>query len=107
MSNNIVENLQNDIINVNINFKNLTNTINKLDKSYTTNPSIISQLLDIEEITTILNEKICNLDDKIKLNNVKLSKYALERIKNNKIVLNALTPYIPFIILNLYDLNNT
>ena len=103
MSNNILNNLQNDIIQVLVNFKNLKDTI----KNSTDNIGIISQLRDLEEIASILNEKICDLDNKINKNNVELSKYALERLNNNEIVCNAIKPYIPYIILNLYDLNNT
>ena len=97
----IINDIDNEINDIIMNYKILKNNLNK-------NQQIIEKLLhiaDIKEILWILNERILSVNDKIESENLDISKDALDRIENNKIVKKVLQPYLPYILVNLCSYN--
>ena len=45
------------------------------------------------------------MNDKVESENLDISKDALDRIQNNKIVKKVLQPYLPYILVNLCSYN--
>jgi uncharacterized protein YoxC len=99
-----MDDLSNTINNLNDNMEELNKNYNGLIKKVYTEDNIVeklSNLQDIKEIIWILNEKILKVNDSIEMNSISISEESLERIKNNKIVINVLKPYMPYILANL------
>ena len=99
--NHTIRDLDNEICDIIMNYNSLKNNLNK-------NQQIIeklSHLADIKEILWILNERILSVNDKIENENLDISKDALDRIENNKIVKKVLQPYLPHILVNLCSYN--
>lgn len=102
--NHIVDNLDDEINDIIINYNRLKTNLNNSNK----NQQIIeklSHLADIKEIVWVLNEKILSMNDKVESENLDISKDALDRIQNNKIVKKVLQPYLPYILVNLCSYN--
>ena len=99
--NHSITDIENDMYNVYINLKTLKENLNKNEKII----EKLSHIMDIKEIVWSLNDKILSLNDNIESDNIEISKNAIDRIENNKIVKKVMEPYIPFIILNLYKYN--
>ena len=102
--NHTVNDLDNEINNIIINYKRLKTNLNNSNK----NERIIekmSHLADIKEIVWILNERILSMNDKVESENLDISKDALDRIQNNQIVKKVLQPYLPYILVNLCSYN--
>tara|TARA_B100000963_G_scaffold199377_1_gene173559 strand:+ start:2913 stop:3227 length:315 start_codon:yes stop_codon:yes gene_type:complete len=96
-----IHELDHEISNVMINYNKLKNNLNKNEKLV----EKISHVMDIKEIVSILNERILYINDNIEIENLDISKYAIDRIENNKIVKKVLQPYIPYILANLCKYN--
>ena len=102
--NHTVNDIDNEITDIIINYTKLKNNLNNSTK----NEQIIeklSHLADIKEIVWVLNEKILSMNDKVESENLDISKDALDRIQNNKIVKKVLQPYLPYILVNLCSYN--
>ena len=98
--NEIINKLNNNVHDLNNNYKQLCSTLLKNNNYESIN--VISHITDINEIFDILNELIQKLNDNIELNNdINISSYALERVENYKTVLAVLKPFLPFILNNL------
>ena len=108
--NHIVDNLDDEINDIIINYNRLKTNLNNSNNSNNSNKNEqiiekLSHLADIKEIVWILNEKILSMNDKVESENLDISKDALDRIQNNKIVKKVLQPYLPYILVNLCSYN--
>jgi hypothetical protein len=99
----MINKLDDNISNIYTDFEILKDTLKKNDMTV----AKLSHLSDLIEITEILNEKLIYLNDKIEMDSLTVSCQAVKRINNNKIVLEMLKPFIPYMLLHLDRLNNT
>ena len=101
---NTMNNIDHELSEVVMNYNLLKNNINQSNNRNVV-VGTLSHLSDIKEIIWLLNDKILNLNDNIESGNVNISKAALDRIENNKIIKKILNPYLPYLLLNLCAYN--
>ena len=86
--------------------KNLRTLLNNCNKNNLLIEKV-SNLADINEMFDLINEKILEVNDKIESDSLSISEQAIKRLQNNKIVLQMLEPFLPYMITNLVILNTT
>ena len=86
--------------------KNLSTLLNNCNKNHLLIEKV-SHLADISEMFDFINEKILEVNDKIESDSLSISDQAIKRLQNNKMVLQMLEPFLPYMITNLVILNTT